>query len=83
MVHYTEEFKLKCKALYPNWERLHKALDTGSVWVGRYLDDSSSGMVSAEAILAATSLEEIQAVARVEKAKRDLYAEWLKISNEF
>lgn len=73
---YPEEFKARCKKAYPDNEVLHEKLEEGSEWVGRYLDDGADGKLPVDTILEATSLEELQALAQVEKEKRSLYAEW-------
>ncbi len=40
---YPAEFVKKAKAEYPDWPKLHLALDSGDQFVGRYLDDNGSG----------------------------------------
>lgn len=77
---YSEDFKARCKKVYPTFERLHKALDENSEWVGTYLKDSADEKISVDIILKATSLEEVQALARVAKEKCSLYVEWRNLS---
>ncbi len=80
---YPEAFKNRVKKVYPNWDELHRRLDSGDEFVGRYLDDSShSSSISIATILAATSLEELQEKAKVAQAKKELYNEWSKLYNE-
>ncbi len=76
---YPKKFVERAKAAYPDFARLHQALDAGSEWVGRYLDDSAPQSVSLKEILKAKSLEEVQAKARAVKEKQELYDEWGKL----
>ena len=73
---YPEEFKARCKKVYPTFEMLHEALDNNSAWVGRYLCDSMNSGMKFSTVLSATSLEALQEEARRELEKRELYAEW-------
>lgn len=79
---YPEKFKAKVKKMYPDWKFIHNALDSGSALVPRYLYDSCSQGVSIERVLAATSLEELQDFAKVEKEKWALYNESYKILDQ-
>lgn len=80
---YPTDFKNRVKKTYPNWDELHRGLDNGDVFVGRYLNDSSyPASISLNTILAATSLEELQEMAKVLQAKVDLYNEWSQLYNE-
>lgn len=76
---YPKKFVERAKAAYPDFTKLHQALDAGSEWVGRYLDDSAPQSVSLKEILKAKSLQEIQAKAQAIKEKQDLYDEWGKL----
>lgn len=76
---YPEDFITKVKKAYPNWEELHRKLDSGDVFVGRYLDDSSPTALSLDTVLTATSLEELQEKARAIQQKGELYREWLDL----
>lgn len=73
---YPEDFKERCKDAYPENKQLHKELDNNSSWVGRYLFGSADGKLSVDAILGATSLEGLKAMAQVEKERHALYIEW-------
>ena len=73
---YSEDLIKEVKELYPNNTEMHKLADEGNVFLGRYLDDSCSSTIPIHAILAATSLEELQKAARLEKRKVDLYKKW-------
>ena len=75
-MYYPESFKAKCLSIYPTWSALHSRLETGDVFVGRYLDDAQQGSLSVDTILSATSLEALQREARYVKQKKELYAEW-------
>lgn len=79
---YPKDFKARVKKAYPNWEELHQRLESGDVFVGRYLDDSSSTSLSLDTILNATSLEELQEKARLAQEKVELYREWSKLYKE-
>lgn len=79
---YPEDFKTRVKNAYPNWEELHRRLDSGDYFVGCYLDDSSSSAISLATVLAATSLEELQNKAKAEQEKVELYNEWCKLYRE-
>lgn len=79
---YPEDFKTRVKNAYPNWEGLHRRLDSGDCFVGRFLDDSSSTTISLDTVLAATSLEELQNKAKAEQEKVELYKEWSKLYHE-
>ena len=79
---YPEDFKTRVKKAYPNCEELHLGLDSGDVFIGRYLDDSSPTSLSLDTILNATSLEELQEKARLAQEKVELYCEWSKLYRE-
>ena len=64
------------KEVYPDYPKMHELANEGSVWLGRYLDDSSQGSVAIDDILKATSLEELKDKALLIKRKRELYALW-------
>lgn len=78
---YPKKFIERAKAVYPDFTSLHQALNAGSAWVGRYLDDSAPQSVSLKEILEAKSLQEIQSKALAVKEKQDLYKEWSKLCN--
>lgn len=78
-MYYPESFKQKVKSIYPDWEELHKRLETGDVFVGRYLNDSSPSGISIDTILKATSLKELQAEAKKMKEKVDIYTQWCNL----
>lgn len=81
MINYPKEFKEKCKKVYPNWTKLHSALEQGREIVGRYLDDSRYGTISIDEILTAKSLESLQSKALKIQEKSNLYSEWDRIYN--
>lgn len=76
---YPKDFIEEVKAAYPSFKELHSLLDEGAVIVGRYLDDFSSNSISIDKILAATSLEELQAAANVQKERLALYNWWCRL----
>ena len=73
---YSEKLIKEVKACYPDYEKMHQLADEGSVWLGRYLDDSSSMSIHAERILAATSLHELKEEAGLAIRKRECYKMW-------
>jgi len=73
---YSQKLIKEVKECFPDYAKMHELADEGSVWLGRYLDDSSGGSVSLDAILTATNLEEIQDKARLIKRKVNCYKLW-------
>lgn len=73
---YTQELINEVKALYPTSTEMINHAESGSVWLGRYLDDSSPRGISIDRILSATSLEELKKEAMVGKRKIELYKKW-------
>jgi len=73
---YTQKLIDEVKAVYPDFEKMHELAEAGSVWLGRYLDDSSTGSIPLDDILKAKSLADLQEKARVIKRKIDLYSMW-------
>lgn len=76
-MYYPDDFKGKAKALYPYWTLLHEALDQNSPRVGELLSTAWSKGIAFDAILKASSLEEIQNKARIGIARQALFSEWL------
>lgn len=73
---YTADLIKEVKELYPDYSEMHKLAESGSAFLGRYLDDSFSRGIALDTILVATSLEELQRIARIEKRKSQLYGKW-------
>jgi hypothetical protein len=73
---YSKKLIEEVKAVYPDFEKMHELAEAGSVWLGRYLDDSSTGSIPLDDILKAKSLADLQEKARVIKRKIDLYSMW-------
>lgn len=73
---YTKELIDEVKALYPTSTQMIEHAENGSVWLGRYLDDSSPTGIPLDRILLATSLEDLQKEARLSKRKVELYKKW-------
>lgn len=73
---YTTDLINEVKELYPNSPEMHKAAEEGNAFLGRYLDDGSSGSIPLDTILLATSLEQLQKAARLQKRKLELYKKW-------
>ena len=82
MPDYPQDFIDRCKAAYPEWERLHKALAGGEYFAGHYLDDASQDRIDLDQVLAAKTPEDLSALQRDARAiqdKKALYCEWSKI----
>ena len=79
---YSEEFKQKVLSTLGDSEEMRKRLDEGQEIVGRYLDDSRYGGVSAKEIVEACESMNVQGI--YQKAKRqiaidELYGEWIEL----
>ena len=79
---YSEEFKQKVLSTLGDNEEMRKRLDEGQEIVGRYLDDSRYGGVSAKEIVEACESMNVQGI--YQKAKRqmaieELYGEWSEL----
>jgi len=79
---YPEEFKQKVLSILGDSEEMRKILDEGQEIVGRYLDDSRYGGVSAKEIVEACESMNVQGI--YQKAKRqiaieELYVEWSEL----
>lgn len=76
---YPQEFIDKCKKVYPIFKDLHKHLEVGSEFVGRYLDDSREESISLDELLGFVNKNNIAGlVKKIEKCKEknELYYEW-------
>jgi hypothetical protein len=73
---YTQELINEVKELYPNSAEMHKLAENGNAYLGRYLDDSCNGSIGFDEILLATSLDELEKIARLMKRKVLLYKKW-------
>ena len=72
---FPKEFKEKVKRVYPGWETIQTFLDDDSELACRQLFDKCVSGISVDTILRASSLEELQNLARREKEKWALYRE--------
>ncbi len=79
---YPEDFKNRVKKVYPNWDELHRLLDSGDVVVGVYLDNTSPTALSLNTILTATSLKKLQEQAKIAQEKVALYHDWCTLYNK-
>ena len=73
---YTVKLITEVKECFPDNLKMHELANEGSVWLGRYLDDNSTGSVPLDTILTAINLEEIQDKARLIKRKTNCYKMW-------
>lgn len=74
MANYTEDFKIKVRECFGN--QFDEMLSSGNVFLGRFLDDSSTGGISVDKILLATDQESLQNEAMLLKKKKNLYNEY-------
>lgn len=79
---YSDEFKQKVLSTLGDSEEMRKRLDEGQEIVGRYLDDSRYGGISAKEIVEACEQMNYQGI--YQKAKRQLaldalYGEWIEM----
>lgn len=72
---YTQEFINRVKQLYPENTRMHELAEEGSYFLGRFLDDSSSGGISPDEVLK-LSHEELVSKAKIMQERRELYADF-------
>ena len=73
---YTQDLINEVKELYPNSTEMIRLAEEGNVFLGRYLDDSSTNYINVDRVLLATSLDELLKEARIIKRKRELYNKW-------
>lgn len=82
MIKYPDEFVQKAKRVYPSWDHLHDLIHRGSASIGHMLLEAREYHISIAAVLAATSLEELQTKAMRMKEGQELALEWHKIVEE-
>ena len=73
---YAQEFIDRVKKLYPNSAEMHRLAEEGNYFLGRWLDDSSSGGLSPSEVLN-TPYEDLIRRAQEMDAKRELYADFV------
>jgi len=73
---YSDKLIKEVKEVYPDSKKMHILAESGNVFLGRYLDDSSQNGISIDEILLATSLNELQEKARMYKRRINLYKMW-------
>ena len=71
---YSQEFIKEVKFLFPDNQTILKLVDNGDEFLGSYLDSTYG--ISIDEVLLATSLDELQATARLMKRKAKLYRRW-------
>jgi len=82
---YPADFVAKVKAEFPNWDKLHQALDAGNYFVGRYLDDSRGFSMRPEDIvksLEGGKQDEVLEAAKKADRLNKLYGEWSDLSRQ-
>ena len=80
---YPEMFKQKVLSVYNNSEEIKNLLDSGSPWIGRYLNDSSLRSIPAREIVTAIqsgNLQELLQRAQKLVELQDLYGEWHQLA---
>jgi len=82
---YPEEFKTRVRAAYPNLPKLYDHMEAGERhMVKQFLEagiEIKQG-VSFEDVLAATSLEELQAYAKLQQERAELLKEWKELDRK-
>lgn len=76
---YSEEFKQKVLSTLGASEEIKKMLDSGSEWLGRYLNDLSCGGLSPKEVVEACQSMNFQSLyqkAQKKLALQQLYSEW-------
>lgn len=81
-MNYPEKFITDVKKAFPDNADIHRLADAGNEFLGRYLDDGTSTVMSVDTILLATSLDTLQTQARQIKTQAGLYNEWMKLYQE-
>ena len=77
---YSEDFKQRCRDLFPMWADLSRDLDSGSIMVGTYLEESRAYGVSEK--LARERPDDARIVAQRSLAIGALYDEWVALYQE-
>lgn len=80
-MNYPKDFVERVKKAYPDWERLHEALNSGSIMVGKYLSDNTCDSFLLDKILNAKSPEELKKSAKLALEKNMLYEEWCNLND--
>lgn len=80
MAKYSEEFKQKCKEVYPEWKELHALLDKNAYFAGRYLGDNADFVqITVDDIIKCKDLEDFKKLrlkAAQIKARKQVYVDW-------
>ena len=82
---YPAKFVKLVKAEYPNYSELHRALDNGDQFAGRYLDDNSSGGISPKEVVKMIDqgkIKELRKKADQLVRRQKLYHDWSNIAQE-
>ncbi|MFA6270434.1 MAG: hypothetical protein WC657_04480 [Candidatus Paceibacterota bacterium] len=82
---YPADFVRRAKEEYPNWPDLHKALNSGNEFVGRYLDDSSQGGISPYEIVKLIDQNKVQELRQKADQfirRKKLYSDWYDTAQE-
>lgn len=81
-MNYPEDFKARCKEVFPEWEKLHEFLDKGTRLAGRYLCDAAPHPDAEElSRIIISDPEKALHLARRNIMAADLYEEWGKIDD--
>jgi hypothetical protein len=82
---YPADFANRVKAEYPDRPDLHKALDSGNNFLGRYLDDGGGVGIRPEKIVEMIDqgqIEKLRQEADQLVRRGKLYAEWCEIADK-
>ena len=80
-INYPEDFRRKAEEVFPLPENsvLHGFLEEGNTFAIEMLKVYAQETITDDEVLAATSLEELQARAKMLKGRRELYAEAIRL----
>lgn len=78
-----EDFKQRCKEIYPGFDRLHLMIETGSRHVGLLLNGKAeeAEKLLCDIVVHANTLEEVKRAVTEIKSKQKLYLDWCNIYN--
>lgn len=74
---YKKEFIERVKSVYPDYKGMHELAEEGCELLGRYLDDNRKQGVDYNAVLAASTLDEVKEMAANIKAQNKLYSDFV------
>ncbi len=79
---YPSEFVERIKRLYPDWYELHRRLETGDMWVERYLFDGAEYANLPQFIFKDKSPYEVMRKTNEAKKKKEILQEFYKLYHQ-